>query len=159
MPTTDLPDLPDDIIAVFNARRGGFNEGLGLIFVHITRDELRAEIPVGPHLHQPYGLVHGGVHAAVVETIASAGAAINALPGYTVVGLENSTSFLRAVRDGTLHARGVPLTRGRRSQVWEVTIAGDGGRTVATGRVRMLCLEPGSSVAGETVAVKAGPAS
>ena len=157
MPAPELPPLPDDIVEMFNARRAGFNEGIGLTFVSIAYDELCAEVPVGPHLHQPYGLVHGGVYSTIVETLASAGAAINAMPsGYDVVGLENATSFLSAVREGTLHARGVPLFRGKRSQVWEVTVASDDGRVAAKGRVRMLCLEAGSNVAGETVTVKTG---
>lgn len=157
MPRPERPPLPDNIVELINARRGGFNEGLGLRFVHIAYDEIRAEIPVGPHLHQPYGLVHGGVYASIVETLASTGAAVNARPlGYHTVGLENSTSFLRAVREGTLQARAVPLTRGRRTQVWEVTVTGDDGRVAATGRVRMICLEVGAEVAGETVDIKTG---
>ena len=50
--------------------------------------------------------------------------------------LENSTTFLRAVREGTLHGRATPLTRGRRTQVWEVTIEGDDGRVAAQGNSR-----------------------
>jgi uncharacterized protein (TIGR00369 family) len=150
-----LPPLPDDIVATLNAGRGGFNQGLGLTLVHIAYDEVRAEVPIGPHLYQPYGVVHGGVYSSIIETLASVGAAVNAGPrGYDVVGLENSTSFLRAVRTGTLHARAIPLTRGRRSHVWEVTVSGDDGRVAATGRVRMICLEKGATLAGETVAVK-----
>jgi len=157
MPRPELPALPDDIVDRINARRGGFNEGLGLMFVHISYTEVRAEIPVGPHLHQPYGLVHGGVYSSIVETLASTGAAMNAAAvGSSTVGLENSTSFLRAVREGTLHAKATPLTRGRRTQVWQVTITDDDDRVAATGRVRMICLEAGASVAGETVAIKTG---
>ncbi|MEQ9324060.1 MAG: PaaI family thioesterase, partial [Polyangiaceae bacterium] len=72
----------------------------------------------------------------------------------SAVGLENATTFLKAVRDGTLTGRATPLTRGRRTQVWEVRVTDDDDRLVAQGRVRMLCLEGGAEVAGETVAVK-----
>lgn len=155
MPAPTLPPLPDNILDLMNASRGGFGEGLGLRFVHISYMEVRAEIPVGPHLHQPYGLVHGGVYSSIIETLASTGAAMNAgATGMTTVGLENSTSFLRAVRDGTLHAKAFPLARGRRTQVWEATVTDDDGEVAATGRVRMICLEPGASVAREKVAIK-----
>lgn len=111
-------------------------------------------MPVGPHLTQPYGLVHGGVYAAIVETLASVGAALDVLPrGYTAVGLENTTSFLRAVREGTLRGVASPLQRGRRSQVWNVEIRGDDGKLAASGRVRMLCLEPGAAIAGQDVKI------
>ena len=150
-----LPPLPDDIVAQMNAQRGGFNETLGLLFVRVTYEELVAEIPVGPHLHQPYGLVHGGVYASIVETVASTGAALHSIPnGRSVVGLENTTSFLRAVRQGVMTARGTPMVTGRRSQVWEVAISGDDGRVAATGRVRLLCLEAGSVVSGEAIKMK-----
>ncbi|HSR24744.1 MAG TPA: PaaI family thioesterase, partial [Candidatus Eisenbacteria bacterium] len=60
--------------------------------------------------------------------------------GQRVVGLENSTSFIRAVRSGRLHASARPLTRGRTSQVWEASIYDEREQLVAHGRVRLLCL-------------------
>lgn len=146
---------PPDHAELFNQNLGGFNRLIGLRFVKATPDEIVATVPVRPELHQPYGLVHGGVYASVIETVSSAGAALTAMArGQSTVGLENSTTFLRAVRDGTLTVTGRPLTRGRRSQVWEVEVRDDEGRLAAKGRVRMLNLEPGAAVAGETVAIK-----
>jgi uncharacterized protein (TIGR00369 family) len=69
--------------------------------------------------------------------------------GQTVVGLENHTSFLRAVRSGRLRAVALPLTRGRRTQVWEATVTDEEGRIAATGRVRLMCLDEGTVLAGE----------
>jgi uncharacterized protein (TIGR00369 family) len=95
-----------------NRSRGGFNNALGLVFGRATADEVAAELEVQPHHHQPYGVVHGGVYASIIETLASAGAAITAMAqGLSVVGLENHTSFLRAVRAGKLHAVARPLLR------------------------------------------------
>ena len=76
--------------------------------------------------------------------------AVPTLPsGMSVVGLENSTSFLRAARGGTLRVTATPLQRGRRTQVWTATVEDDQGRALATGRVRLLCLEAGAAIAGE----------
>jgi len=142
---------------MLNAQRGGFNVTLGLVFTQASPDEVVCEVPVGPHLAQPYGLVHGGVYSAIVETLASVGAALFAMPlGLAPVGLENTTSFLRAVRSGKLIGVTRPLHRGRTTQVWEVEIRGDDGKLAATGRVRLLCLAAGTTVAGESVAVKPG---
>jgi 1,4-dihydroxy-2-naphthoyl-CoA hydrolase len=150
---TDLTDYT----AFANAERGGFNETLGLVFVRVTVDEVVAEVPVGPHLLQPYGLVHGGVHASIVETLCSVGAAMNALPsGKTTVGLENSTSFLRATRGGKLVGRARPVHRGQRTQAWEVEIRDDSGELVAIGRVRMMLLDEGAALAGKRVRVETG---
>ena len=68
-----------------------------------------------------------------------------------MVGLENHTSFIRAVRGGRVRVTATPLTRGRRSQVWEATARDDQGRIISTGRVRLICLDPGSEVGGQTV--------
>lgn len=144
-----------DVVDKLNAMRGGFEVAIGLTFTRASADEVACEVPVGPQLLQPYGLVHGGVYASIVETLASVGAALYAMPrGQHCVGLENTTSFLRAVRTGTLIGVSKPLQRGRTTQVWEVEVRGDDGTLAATGRVRMLCLEPGRQIAGETVARK-----
>ena len=155
MARPELPPLPDNLLELLEARRGGFNEVLGLRFVEASYERVVAEVAIGPEHLQPYGLVHGGVYAAMIETVASTGAALNAIPlGYHTVGLENATSFLRAARQGSLRATGTPLVRGRRSQVWEVEVRDAEDRLLATGRVRMLCIEQGGEVAGKIVAVE-----
>ncbi len=142
--------LPEDIVSLLNASLQGFNRQLGLRFLTATEDEVVAEVPVTEALLQPYGLVHGGVHCAIAETLASTGAALVAAGrGQTVVGVENATAFMRGVRSGVLRGTARPLTRGRRTQVWEVAIHGSDGKLAASGRVRLLCLEPGTEVAGE----------
>lgn len=155
-PMRDATHLTD-YTALANAERGGFNETLGLRFLRVTAEEVVAEVPVSPHLLQPYGLVHGGVHASIVETLCSVGAAMHALPsGKTTVGLENSTSLLRATRDGTLTGRATPVHRGQRTQAWQVEIRDEAGELVAIGRVRMMVLEEGAALAGKRVEVETG---
>lgn len=145
------PGLEDYADAI-NQLGGGWNSAMDLHFERVTAEEVIATWSVGPQHLQPYGIVHGGVYCGVIEAVCSTGAAVSALPsGYSVVGLENSTSFVRAVRGGTLTARARPIHPGRRSQVWEASIADAEGRTVATGRVRLLCLEPGATLAGQGV--------
>jgi 1,4-dihydroxy-2-naphthoyl-CoA hydrolase len=151
-----MADTVVDPVTMLNAARGGFEVAMGLTYTRATPDEVVCEVPVGPHLGQAYGLVHGGVYSSIVETLASIGAALFAMPkGQTTVGLENTTTFLRAVRTGKLTGIARPLHRGRATQVWEVEIRGDDGKLVSTGRVRLLCLEPGATIAGETVGIKA----
>jgi 1,4-dihydroxy-2-naphthoyl-CoA hydrolase len=146
---------PAAVAAIFNDHCSAFDRMIGLVFTRVGVDAVEAEIPVTPQLLQPYGLVHGGVYASIVETLASTGAALSAMArGQSTVGLENSTSFLQGTRAGTLRACATPLHRGRRTQVWSVEIRDDDGRTVSTGRVRMLCLERGATVAGESVSLR-----
>jgi 1,4-dihydroxy-2-naphthoyl-CoA hydrolase len=146
-----LPPLSDDIVSELNAIRGGFNTALGLTVVSASYEEVVGEIVLGPQHHQPYGIVHGGVYAAMVETLASVGAALNlAALGLHAVGLDNNTSFLKAVRCGTLLGIGRPLSRGRRTQVWEVLVSCS-DELVAVGRVRLLGVEHGANVAGAAI--------
>ncbi len=142
----------EDYADVINQLDGGWNSAMDLRFLRVTAREVVAEWVVGPQHRQPYGIVHGGVHCGVIEAVCSTGAAISALAsGYSVVGLENHTSFIRAVREGTLTARAHAIHPGRRSQVWEASILDAEQRTVATGRVRLICLEPDATLAGEGV--------
>ena len=119
----------------------GWVRDMGIVILSATPDEVTCEWEVSEKHHQGYGIVHGGVHCGVIETLASVGAALVALPrGQRVVGLENNTSFIRAVRSGRLHAAARPVTRGRTTQVWEAWIRDDKEQLVAQGRVRLLCV-------------------
>ncbi len=132
--------------------QAGFDRTMGFRYVTLSPDEVVIEYTIAPHHLQPYGIVHGGVHCAAVESACSTGAGIVAMPrGQAVVGVENHTSFIRAVRAGTVRVTARPITRGRRSQVWEATARDEAGRVIATGRVRLLCLEAGSDLAGAAV--------
>ncbi len=81
--------------------------------------------------------MHGGVHCAAVETAASIGAALWWGERGDVVGVANSTDFLRAVREGRLSATATPVHRGRLQQLWDVVITGDDDRPAARGQVRL----------------------
>ncbi|MBO4209942.1 hotdog fold thioesterase [Micromonospora echinofusca] len=116
---------------------GGFVALLGLELVETTADRVVIRWRVRPELHQPYGIQHGGVYCAVVETAASIGAGFWWGDRGTVVGVANQTDFLRAVRDGELTATGTPVHRGRSQQLWQVEIVDDAARLVARGQVRL----------------------
>lgn len=116
-----------------------FDTGLGLVTTELGPDGARAELTVRPALLQPNGIVHGGVYCSIVESLASVSAYVwlSAHGGGNVVGVNNNTDFLRAISSGALHAESSPIHRGRRQQLWVVTIADDDGRAVARGQVRL----------------------
>ncbi|MEV0429689.1 PaaI family thioesterase [Micromonospora sp. NPDC050495] len=116
---------------------GGFVALLGLKFDEVSGDRVVIRWQVRPELHQPYGIQHGGVYCAVVETAASIGGALWLGAQGKVVGVSNQTDFLRAVRDGELTAVGTPIHRGRSQQLWLVEITDEGGRLVSRGQVRL----------------------
>jgi 1,4-dihydroxy-2-naphthoyl-CoA hydrolase len=145
--------VSEDFAKRMNELPEGWLQAMGVTITKATQDEVRAELTIGPEHLQGYGIVHGGVHCGLIESLASIGAALVALPrNQSVVGLENNTSFVRAVRAGArLHAVSTPITRGRRTQVWEARVLDNQERLVATGRVRLLCIEEDAELAGEQV--------
>ncbi|MCH9667552.1 MAG: PaaI family thioesterase [Actinomycetia bacterium] len=133
--TTDLPE----------GLGVGFDRELGLTYLEMTPDGGRAELPITEKLLQPYGIVHGGVYCAIVESLASVSGAVwlKANGGGKVVGVNNSTDFLRAVGSGMVTAASSPIHRGRRQQLWLITITDADGRLVARGQVRLQNLPTG----------------
>jgi uncharacterized protein (TIGR00369 family) len=127
---------------------GTFVEYLGLDLTEVSGQRVEAHWTAGAKHHQPYGIVHGGVHCSVVETLGSLGGAHWALardPGAKVVGVNNNTDFFRAVTEGELTSVGVPLHQGRLQQLWLVETRSDSdGRLVSRGQVRLQNLYPES---------------
>ena len=116
----------------------GFTKLIGLTITAASGDEVRAELEVGPDLLQPNGILHGGVHCTLVESLASIGGALWLGDEVgQVVGVANSTDFLRAAKGGMLFAVASPVHRGRSQQLWEVRITDAGDRLVAKGQVRL----------------------
>lgn len=115
----------------------GLNGLLKLEIREMTADRVVLTWCVGPEHHQPFGIVHGGVYCAAVETAASVGAAVWLGDRGKVVGVSNQTDFLRAVREGELTATATPVHRGRLQQLWQVEITDEDARRVARGQVRL----------------------
>lgn len=118
-------------------RMPGLDSTLGFDFVEASGDRVVLRWEVTPALHQPFGILHGGVHCAAVETAASIAAAAWYGERGQVVGVSNHTDFLRAVSDGTLTAVATPIQRGGLQQLWLVEITDDQQRLVARGQVRL----------------------
>ncbi|WP_329019139.1 PaaI family thioesterase [Micromonospora rifamycinica] len=116
---------------------GGLVGLLGLTFDEASGDRVVIRWKVRPELHQPAGILHGGVYCTVVETVGSVGGTLWFGDRGSVVGVSNQTDFLRAVREGELVAVGTPVHRGRSQQLWQVEITDAEGRLVSRGQVRL----------------------
>jgi uncharacterized protein (TIGR00369 family) len=116
---------------------GRFTDLLGMRLIDASPDRAVVEWDVTPEQHQPYGILHGGVYCAAVETAASWGAALWYGERGKVVGVSNTTDFLRSVRGGRLTATATPVHRGRSQQLWQVDVTDSATRLVARGQVRL----------------------
>jgi uncharacterized protein (TIGR00369 family) len=114
----------------------GFDRLYGLELLDVGEEQVTAQVKVRDEIKQPAGLVHGGVYASIAESLASLATALAVLPqGETAMGLSNSTSFLRPVTEGIVHAHATRLHRGRTTWVWDVRFSDDAGRTCAVTRM------------------------
>ena len=126
-----------------NSAMAGFDRLYGLEMLDFSDSEVRAQVTVREGLRQAAGLVHGGVYAAVAESLASIATALAVREqGETAMGLSNSTNFLRPIFDGTIHALARPFHRGRTTWLWDVEIRDDDDRLCATTRMTIAVREP-----------------
>lgn len=126
-----LPDL---------ARATAFGEGsmaghLGIEFIDVGEDWLRARMPVNARTKQPYGRLHGGASVVLAETIGSVAGAMTVDPAmFAAVGLEINANHVRPAGDGFVIATARPEARGRSTQVWSIRIEDEAGRLVCISR-------------------------
>ena len=124
--------------SVNQASSSAFLRALGLHFDHVAPDEVRAHLDATEQHHTPWGVVHGGVYATIVESVGTIGAVRSLEPsGQIAVGVNNQTDFLRPHRTGRLDVRGTPIQKGRTLQLWQVEITNAEGKLVARGQVRL----------------------
>ena len=109
---------------------------LGFELLEASGERALGSVAVEDRVRQPFGLVHGGVYAALAESLASI-ATFQAVhrDGMVAMGSSNQTSFLRPITGGTVHAEATRRHRGRTSWMWDVDFTDDEGRLCATARV------------------------
>ncbi|MGH2787678.1 MAG: PaaI family thioesterase [Actinomycetota bacterium] len=117
---------------------GTILEALDIDIVEATPDRVELVMPVGPKVHQPMGLLHGGASAVMAETAGSIGAYLNCDPATEyAVGIELNISHLRARSEGTVRAVATPVRKGRAIHVWTIDITDQDGVEVATSRATL----------------------
>jgi 1,4-dihydroxy-2-naphthoyl-CoA hydrolase len=122
----------------------GFSRSIGMYMEEVTGTRVRGWVDIGPQHLQPGSIVHGGVYAAIVEEAASYGASFAVRDrGQRVVGVANTTNFIRSVTEGRIIVEATPLQQGRTQQFWEVRMTrADDGVLVALGHLRLQNLLP-----------------
>ena len=116
---------------------GALCEAMGVELVEASAERVVLTMPVAGNT-QPYGLLHGGANAVLVETAGSIGAALHAGEGFMVVGLDISCTHHRGAREGTVTAVAEPLSLGRTVTSYQVRVTDEQGRPLCTGRLTCL---------------------
>lgn len=109
---------------------------VGIEFVEIGDDFLRARMPVDQRTRQPMGILHGGASVVLAETLGSAASnlALNR-DEYYAVGLEINANHVRSVASGSVIGTARPYHLGKTTQVWEMQIHDENGNLVCVSRM------------------------
>ncbi len=127
-----------DIEASTGAWSSEFLRVAGLRLEETGGSRVRGWIDLGEDHHTPWGVVHGGVYTAAVESAASIGASAAVEErGQFAVGVNNSTDFLRPISEGRVEVIAEPIIQGKSQQLWQVIITREDGKEVARGQVRL----------------------
>ena len=115
---------------------------LGIEFVKLGDDFLRARVPVDKRTVQPFGLLHGGVSVVLAETLGSMGAYYSSPEGHRAVGLDINANHLKGATSGWVTGITRPVHIGRTTQVWQIDMTNDLGHMTCFSRITMAVLAP-----------------
>lgn len=113
---------------------------LGIEFLEVGDDFIRARVPVDRRTMQPHGLLHGGVSVVLAETLGSCGAAYSCPEGRHVVGLDINANHLRSATSGWVSGVTRPVHIGRSTHVWHIDLTNEAGQLVCVSRITMAVL-------------------
>ena len=115
---------------------------LGIEFLEVGDDTIRARVPIDHRTRQPYGLLHGGVSVVLAETLGSCGAHYSLANGYRAVGLDINANHIRGTTSGWVTGNTRPVHIGRSTQVWQIDLHNDAGELTCVSRITMAVLAP-----------------
>ncbi|MEX0904800.1 MAG: hotdog fold thioesterase [Balneolaceae bacterium] len=129
-------EIRPKIEKMFSSGKKNMGHAMGIEFLKISRDEMKARMPVNDNTIQPFGILHGGASVALAETLASIGAWLNLNDdSKTAVGLEINANHIRPVSAGnSVTGTAKPIHRGAATQVWETRIETEAGKLVSISR-------------------------
>lgn len=119
-------------------------EHLGIQFVEVGDDYLKASMPHNEHTQQYMGILHGGASCVLGETAASVAANFCIPPHQAAVGQSINGNHVKAVRNGQVIATTWPWHLGRASQVWHYEIRNETDKLIHIGRMTMAIIERGN---------------
>jgi len=133
--TTFPDDLDPELIArLIDTRGGQLVQRMGIEFQKLTAEESIAMMPVEGN-RQVIGLLHGGAHVVLGESLGSLSSAIHAGPGRIAVGIEINATHSRSVSEGVVTGTCRALVLGRTLCTHEIVMTDEQGRRLSTVRM------------------------
>ena len=137
--------------------KGLFPGTLGIRFLEVGPERVRASLAVEERLCTVPGMLHGGAIMAFADTLGAVATAQNLQNGDSTTTIESKTNFLAAGRAGTeISGDCTPLHRGRRTMVWQTRVTGPDGKLLALVTQTQAVLERARAPAEQMAALFAG---
>jgi 1,4-dihydroxy-2-naphthoyl-CoA hydrolase len=122
--------------------QGNMLSHLGIEFLEINEDSLKARMPVDERTVQPAGILHGGASATLAETLGSMAANLCIDPAKQVcVGMEINANHVRPVSSGWVTGVVTPVHVGKSTQIWQIRIEDEAGKLVCISRLTLAVLD------------------
>ena len=116
-------------------------ETMGITFVDVGEDYLKAMMPVTPKVHQPDGVLHGGATVALAESVGSAASYVFLdTENVAVRGIEISANHVRSVREGNVFATATILHKGRTTQLWDIKVIDENDKLISAVKLTTISL-------------------
>ena len=131
---------PISVEAIAQIHRDTAPERLGVEFLEVGEDFIRARVPVDGRTRQPYGILHGGVSVVLAETLGSTGAAYACSPGHRPVGLDINANHIRSAASGWVTGVARPVHIGRSTHVWHIEMTNEDGQLTCVSRLTLAIL-------------------
>ncbi|NWN91930.1 hotdog fold thioesterase [Marinobacter adhaerens] len=111
---------------------------LGIEYTEIGDDYVTGRMPVDERTVQPFGILHGGASVVLAETLGSMAANCCLKdPGTVAVGLEVNANHIRPATKGWVYGTARPIHIGSATQVWEIRVENEEGKTTCISRLTM----------------------
>lgn len=111
-------------------------EHLGIEFLEIGSDYLKARMPVDNRTKQPAGLLHGGASVVLAETLGSVAARLCVNDDKQgIVGLEINANHIHSAKEGWVTGITKPIHVGNSTQIWEIMIYNEQDKLICISRL------------------------
>jgi len=122
--------------------KGTMTEYLGIEWVEVGNNFLKAKMPVDHRTIQPYGLLHGGASCVLAETIGSVASHLVIDPSeFYCVGIEINANHIRSAKEGFVYGICSPLHIGSSTHVWDIRITNEEEKLICISRLTVAIMK------------------
>jgi uncharacterized protein (TIGR00369 family) len=137
-----MDEYKDKILKVCNeSSKNTLMETLGIEYVDIGENFLIGKMPVGPKVHQPDGVLHGGATVALAESVGSMASYVFLdAQKFFVRGIEISANHIKGVKTGHVFAKATFIHKGKTTQLWDIRITDDKDNLISVCKLSTIAL-------------------